>query len=58
MTQHVLIIRFQEERFSDAIDNETTKDFLHEVMRECAIRLENEPDYPLLKDELRKKLKK
>lgn len=43
---------------SDAIENETSSDFFHDLMRECAVRLENTPDYPLLKDELRKKLKK
>lgn len=37
---------------------EATNNFLHDVMRECATRLENTDDFPLLKKELLKKLGK
>lgn len=45
---------------TSAIDEGTQaiNDFLHDLMRECATRLENTNDFPLLKTELAKKLGK
>lgn len=45
-----------EDRLSDAIDEDTTSDFLNELMSECARRLGEEPEYQMFKDELKKKL--
>lgn len=42
---------------TSAIEDGTTDDYFHDLMRECAIRLENTDDFPLFKEELRKKLK-
>ena len=45
---------------SSAIEegSQAINDFLHDLMRECATRLENTDDFPLLKTELAKKLGK
>lgn len=47
-----------EDRLLEAIDNETTSDFLTDLMVECSNRLGEEPEYQMFKDELLKKLKK
>jgi hypothetical protein len=48
---------FQEDRLTNAIDDGTTNSFFDDLMRESAIRLENDPQYVAFKEELRNKLK-
>ncbi|KAG5670111.1 hypothetical protein PVAND_000394 [Polypedilum vanderplanki] len=46
-----------EERLTQAIENGITNDFFHDLMRESAIRLENDSQFVAFKEELKKKLK-
>ena len=48
---------YWEDYLTKAIDDGTTDDFFHDLIRESAIRLENNEEYTLFKDELMKKLK-
>lgn len=47
---------FQEDYLTNAIDDGTTDNFLHDLIRESAIRLENNEEYSIFKEELKKKL--
>jgi hypothetical protein len=47
-----------EEKLSQAIDDGSTDDFLNELMFECTVRLGQEPEYEMFKQEMKKKLRK
>ncbi|KAG5670112.1 hypothetical protein PVAND_000395 [Polypedilum vanderplanki] len=46
-----------EDRLIQAIEDGTTDDFFHDLMRESGIRLENDPIFSAFKQELQNKLK-
>jgi hypothetical protein len=48
---------YWEDYLTNAIDDGTTDDFFHDLIRESAIRLERTEEYSIFKDELLKKLK-
>jgi hypothetical protein len=47
-----------EDKLTAAIEDGTIDDFLNELMFECSRRLGQEPEYPMFKNELKKKLRK
>ncbi|KAL7022143.1 hypothetical protein ACKWTF_012150 [Chironomus riparius] len=47
---------YWEDYLTRAIDDGTTDDFFHDLIRESSIRLENSAEYSIFKDELKKKL--
>ncbi|XP_070503528.1 uncharacterized protein [Chironomus tepperi] len=48
---------YWEDNLTKAIDDGTTDDYFHDLIRESGIRLENSKEYSMFKEELKKKLK-